>query len=101
MCTIMGYCGKSGGMEYITKGLEATVSRGPDDCRIIDLHDGVLGFQRLSIMGLTPDGMQPFELNGNYAVCNGEIYGFLKQRDELIAKGYTFKSDSEIGRAHV
>lgn len=95
MCTIMGYCGKSGGMEYITKGLEATVSRGPDDCRIIDLHDGVLGFQRLSIMGLTPDGMQPFELNGNYAVCNGEIYGFLKQRDELIAKGYTFKSDSD------
>lgn len=46
-------------------------------------------------MGLTPDGMQPFELNGNYAVCNGEIYGFLKQRDELIAKGYTFKSDSD------
>ena len=36
MCTIMGYCGKSGGMEYITNGLEATVSRGPDDCRIID-----------------------------------------------------------------
>ncbi len=95
MCTIMGYCGKSGGMEYITNGLEATVSRGPDDCRIIDLRDGVLGFQRLSIMGLTPEGMQPFELNGNYVVCNGEIYGFLKQRDELIAKGYTFKSDSD------
>ncbi len=95
MCTIMGYCGKSGGMEIVKKGLEATVSRGPDDCRIIDLKDGVLGFQRLSIMGLTPDGMQPFELNGNYAVCNGEIYGFLKQREELIRKGYNFKSDSD------
>lgn len=95
MCTIMGYCGKTGGMEIVTRGLEATVSRGPDDCRIIDLQDGVLGFQRLSIMGLTPEGMQPFELDESYVVCNGEIYGFLKQREELIKKGYTFKSDSD------
>lgn len=95
MCTIMAYCGRNSGMVYVAQGLEATVSRGPDDCRIIELEDGVLGFQRLSIMGLTPEGMQPFELNGNYAVCNGEIYGFLKQRDELRKKGYTFKSDSD------
>ena len=95
MCTIMGFCGEGSGMESVTKGLEATVSRGPDDCRIMDLKHGVLGFQRLSIMGLTPEGMQPFELNGSYAVCNGEIYGFRKIRDELIAKGYTFKSGSD------
>lgn len=95
MCTIMGYCGKNGGMECVTKGLAATISRGPDDCRIIDIQDGVLGFQRLSIMGLTPEGMQPFELDGNYAVCNGEIYGFLKLREQLIQKGYTFRSDSD------
>ncbi|MBR1736271.1 MAG: asparagine synthase B [Firmicutes bacterium] len=95
MCTIMGYCGKNGGMAKVTQGLEATVSRGPDDCRIIDLQDGVLGFQRLSIMGLTEDGMQPFSLDDNYLVCNGEIYGFTKIRDELKKKGYTFKSDSD------
>ena len=95
MCTIMGYCGTGAGMEKVTRGLEATVSRGPDDCRIIDLKDGVLGFQRLSIMGLTPEGMQPFELNGNYLVCNGEIYGFEKIKSELISKGYTFKSGSD------
>ena len=91
----MGYCGTGAGMEKVTRGLEATVSRGPDDCRIIDLKDGVLGFQRLSIMGLTPEGMQPFELNGNYLVCNGEIYGFEKIKSELISKGYTFKSGSD------
>ena len=95
MCTIMAYCGSGGGMEKVTKGLEATVSRGPDDCRIIDLKAGVLGFQRLSIMGLTPEGMQPFELGGSYAVCNGELYGFRKVREELKAKGYTFRSDSD------
>ena len=95
MCTIMAYCGSGGGMEKVTKGLEATVSRGHDDCRIIDLKAGVLGFQRLSIMGLTPEGMQPFELGGSYAVCNGELYGFRKVREELKAKGYTFCSDSD------
>jgi asparagine synthase (glutamine-hydrolysing) len=91
----MGYCGTGSGMQKVSEGLTATVSRGPDDERIIDLKDGVLGFQRLSIMGLTPQGMQPFELDNNYAVCNGEIYGFRKIRDELIAKGYTFRSDSD------
>ena len=95
MCTIMGYCGKGGSTEEVAEGLKATVSRGPDDERIIGLKDGVLGFQRLSIMGLTPEGMQPFELDGNYVVCNGEIYGFKTLRDELKAKGYTFKSDSD------
>lgn len=95
MCTIMGFCGEGRGMESVTRGLEETVSRGPDDCRIIDLKRGVLGFQRLSIMGLTPEGMQPFELNGSYVVCNGEIYGFRKLREELISKGYTFKSGSD------
>jgi asparagine synthase (glutamine-hydrolysing) len=46
-------------------------------------------------MGLTEAGMQPFELDGNYVVCNGEIYGFEALRKELIKKGYTFKSDSD------
>ncbi|MCR4640262.1 asparagine synthase B [Ruminococcus sp.] len=95
MCTIMGYCGAGGGMQKVSEGLTATVSRGPDDERIIDLKDGVLGFQRLSIMGLTPQGMQPFELEENYVVCNGEIYGFRKIRDQLISKGYSFSSDSD------
>ena len=94
MCTIMAYCGV-GGMEKVTEGLKATVSRGPDDQRITEVAGGVLGFQRLSIMGLTPEGMQPFELDGSSVICNGEIYGFRKLRDELIKKGYSFKSDSD------
>ena len=46
-------------------------------------------------MGLTPEGMQPFELDGDFAVCNGEIYGFRKLRDKLIDMGYIFRSDSD------
>lgn len=95
MCSIMGYCDSGVTFDAFKKGFEKTVSRGPDDSRIIDTGKGILAFHRLAIMGLTDEGMQPFSLDGSYAVCNGEIYGFSALRDELIKKGYTFKSDSD------
>lgn len=95
MCSIMGYCGSDVTLDDFQKGFCRTVSRGPDDSRIVDTGKGLLGFHRLSIMGLTPQGMQPFELEGSYAVCNGELYGFEKQRETLSGKGYTFQSDSD------
>lgn len=95
MCTIMAYCGVSGGTGKVMEGLKATISRGPDDQKIYKVPDGILGFQRLSIMGLTPEGMQPFELDGDFAVCNGELYGFRELREKLIDMGYVFKSDSD------
>ena len=95
MCSIMGYCSEDAEIELFEKGFSRTISRGPDESRIIDTGKGLLGFHRLSIMGLTSSGMQPFELNGCYVVCNGELYGFEKQRKELQEKGYTFASDSD------
>lgn len=94
MCSIMGYCGSSASLEVFQKGFMQTISRGPDCSRIVDTGNGLLGFHRLSIMGLTPEGMQPFSLDGNYIVCNGEIYGFERWRTALSAK-YTFASDSD------
>ena len=95
MCSIMGYCGSDADMSKFEEGFAKTGSRGPDDCRIIDTGSGLLGFRRLSIMGLTPEGMQPFELDGSYVICNGELYGFEEERRKLIEKGYAFKSDSD------
>ena len=95
MCSIMGYCGSGAIFASFSAGFDKTVSRGPDDTKIIDTGKGLLGFHRLAIMGLTPSGMQPFELDGSYVVCNGEIYGFEKQRETLKKKGYTFASDSD------
>ena len=95
MCSIMGYCGSDATFDDFKKGFDRTVSRGPDDSRIVDTGKGLLGFHRLAIMGLTPSGMQPFELDGSYAICNGELYGFEKQKQELIKKGYSFVSDSD------
>ena len=87
MCSIMGYCGSSAALDKFKTGFERTVSRGPDASRIIDTGKGLLGFHRLSIMDLSPAGMQPFERNGSYAVCNGEIYGFQEERERLMKKG--------------
>lgn len=81
--------------EIIEKALEKTITRGPDDERILQVGCGYMGFQRLSIMGLHPEGMQPFERNKNYCICNGEIYGFRTMKEELIQDGYTFVSDSD------
>ena len=82
-------------LEDFKKGLEALYDRGPDDSRIVDTGDGLFGFQRLAIMGLTKEGMQPFEKDGKYVVCNGELYGFRTVKKELEKKGYTFVSDSD------
>lgn len=94
MCSIMGYCGSSAALEIFQKGFMQTISRGPDCSRIVDTGNGLLGFHRLSIMGLTPEGMQPFSLDGSYLVCNGEIYGFERWKKEL-SKKYHFVSDSD------
>lgn len=94
MCSIMGYCGDSAELEKFKEGFDRTISRGPDDSRIVDTGKGLLGFHRLAIMGLTPSGMQPFQLGTSYVVCNGEIYGFEKFKKELSGK-YTFESDSD------
>jgi asparagine synthase (glutamine-hydrolysing) len=95
MCSIFGYCGKIKDKTAFEKGLSQTVSRGPDKSRVVKTGCGTLAFHRLSIMGLTESGMQPFEKNGCYAVCNGELYGFKAERERLIQKGYTFASGSD------
>ena len=76
MCSIMGYCGGELSIDAFKEGFDRTISRGPDETRMIRLEHVVLGFHRLAIMGLKPEAMQPFTLDGDYLICNGEIYGF-------------------------
>ena len=95
MCSIIGFCDSKFDIDAFKLGFDKTISRGPDDSRIIDTGSGLLGFHRLAIMGITPEGMQPFELDGSYCVCNGEIYGYEKEKEKLIALGYKFNSGSD------
>lgn len=95
MCTIMVYTGQDMPDEEFERAFAKTASRGPDMQRVVRFGGGIVGFQRLAIMGLTEEGMQPFFMDGNCAVCNGELYGFRKIKRELEGKGYTFSSDSD------
>ncbi len=95
MCSILAYCSAQADPALFEEMLEKTASRGPDMSRVLNTGSGLLGFNRLSIMGLTESGMQPFTLNENTCVCNGELYSFRPLKEYLVSLGYTFASDSD------
>ena len=76
MCAIIGFDSPTLTEAEIRPYFDRTISRGPDMSRMEKAGRGMLGFHRLAIMGLHEEGMQPFHLGGDMAVCNGELYGF-------------------------
>ena len=94
MCSFLVYTKNDVSMKDFKEGLEKIKYRGPDMTRVIE-DNGMWGFNRLAIMGLNDSGMQPFVRENKKVVCNGEIYGFRKIKDNLIKKGYDFKSESD------
>ncbi|MFZ2295607.1 MAG: asparagine synthase (glutamine-hydrolyzing) [Polaromonas sp.] len=74
--------------------------RGPDDSGIAIERQVGLGFRRLSILDLSPQGHQPMNsADGCYTVVfNGEIYNYIELREQLEAMGHRFHSsgDTEV-----
>lgn len=69
--------------------------RGPDDSKYVKVKDSFMAFYRLSIIGLDGESNQPFNINGIYLICNGEIYNYAS----LILMhdiNMTTKSDCEV-----
>ena len=94
MCAIMGFTSRTLDADEIREYFDRTKSRGPDMTRVEQAGKGMLCFHRLAIMGLHEEGMQPFHLDGDMCVCNGELYLFRPLKAEL-AKEYDFVSDSD------
>jgi len=88
--------------DHATRMIAPIAHRGPDDSGLwIDQHAGVaLGFRRLAILDLSPQGHQPMRsVSDRYcATFNGEIYNYRDLRRELEAFGHRFngQSDTEV-----
>lgn len=63
----------------------------------LDKFDLALGHRRLSIIDISSAGHQPMcnQDRNIWIVYNGEIYNYRQLRDNLIAKGYKFRSQTD------
>lgn len=104
MCGITGILNYSNSanaisQEVIKKMTDVIEHRGPDDdgFYISPQNRIAMGFRRLSIIDLSAAGHQPMSNHDGsiWITFNGEIYNHEQIRQELIKKGYKYKSRTD------
>ena len=125
MCGIVGYVGKKNAQEVILQGLEKLEYRGYDSAGIAIVEDGVIKSEkfkgRLSVLsdflesnpikgslgightrwathGAPSDENSHPHLNADNTIAvvhNGIIENYVSLKEDLIAKGYKFKSQTD------
>ena len=69
MCSIIGYCGRPADLTAFQAGFARTVSRGPDDSRVIDVGQGDSEFIYCDGKTMLIDG-GPGSANGKTAAAS-------------------------------
>src|SRR3954453_1899597 len=103
MCGICGTLGLNDGFDTAESTVEAMrdalAHRGPDDAGAWTSREGrvAFGHRRLSIVDLSPAGHQPMpnEDGTVWITYNGEVYNHAALREELEAKGHTYRSHTD------
>ncbi len=101
MCGIVGFCDfrKKSREENLESMMGVIEHRGPDAKGHLyhELNSATigLGHQRLSILDLSDEGIQPMQFEHLEIIYNGEVYNFKEIQSELIALGYGFHSQSD------
>ena len=100
MCGFVGFCSKNVKDRNVIKEMNnQIIHRGPDSDGYYFDKDVNFGFRRLSIIDLH-EGSQPILNEGGDTaiIFNGEIYNYQELREDLVAKGYKFKThtDTEV-----
>ncbi|MBQ1838169.1 MAG: asparagine synthase (glutamine-hydrolyzing), partial [Ruminococcus sp.] len=100
MCGICGFTGTLDNRDGVIKRMTDVIThRGPDSDGYYSDETITMGFRRLSIIDLEA-GHQPIYNEDKTLVLtfNGEIYNYKQLREELIACGHRFatESDSEV-----
>ncbi len=103
MCGFVGFAHPNQEIDKvktINDMMDAIIHRGPDSGRHYTDESVALGFRRLSIIDLKEESGQPMfnEDKSLVLVFNGEIYNYQQLREDLLAKGHTFttETDSEV-----
>src|SRR5262249_34322748 len=101
VCGIAGWVGTWADSEqYVPRMVKALRHRGPDSSGVRLWEDAALIHTRLSIIDLSPTGMQPMpnEDGTVWTVFNGEIYNHLQLQHRMEARGHVFRgrSDTEV-----
>jgi asparagine synthase (glutamine-hydrolysing) len=94
MCGIFALIRPSIFVKTAMDAFEKGKHRGPDESIFYTLRNVWLGFHRLSINGVS-NGSQPFEKNGIFLICNGEIYNH-KELYAQLKKTPMTQSDCEV-----
>lgn len=98
MCGFSGYISKQKLDKKVIKDMGDIINhRGPDEeTYLIDDKINV-AFRRLSIIDLN-SGSQPIFYGNKAIIYNGEIYNYREIREDLVNKGYSFKTktDTEV-----
>lgn len=99
MCGIAGTAGLAE-RSVLERMIGTLLHRGPDEAGVWIGEGVALGMRRLSIIDVETGHQPVFNEDRSVAVIfNGEIYNFIELRDELVAKGHTFRthhSDTEV-----
>ncbi len=98
MCGFAGFVGSVENREAVLEHMMDTIiHRGPDSSGKFVDEDAALGFRRLSIIDLSAVGDQPLynEDRSKVLVFNGEIYNYQELRQELVAAGHVFVSNTD------
>lgn len=99
MCGFVGFVRntpKTDVSDTLERMTSIIIHRGPDSAGYYKDEYVNLGFRRLSIIDLE-GGTQPlsYENERYWIIFNGEIYNYIELREELLAEGYTFQTESD------
>src|SRR3984957_11076172 len=99
MCGIAGCYQQTDGQKLVDIMTDRIANRGPDSSgtwRHEDDHVSIqLGFRRLSIIDLSSAADQPLRKDGLTIIFNGELYNYRALKAELIARGASFRTQSD------
>ncbi len=101
MCGVAGILNytQRTGSDIVNRMLSRINHRGPDESGIYSGAEVTMGSVRLSIIDIA-SGQQPLsDATGRYwIVYNGELFNYIELREDLIKKGFAFrtKSDTEV-----